>query len=66
MPVMIVNGDSDIVVPTENSIVMYRVVSKANHNAHLHIYPDTGHGFLNEYAEFGKHVELFLDAERVV
>lgn len=45
----------------------YRLISKANHNVHLHIYPDTGHGFLNEYAEmFGKHVELFLDMERVV
>jgi pimeloyl-ACP methyl ester carboxylesterase len=67
MPVMVVNGDDDIVVPTENSIVLYKVVGKLNHNTHLYIYPDTGHGFLNEYAElFGKHVELFLDTERVV
>jgi len=67
MPVFIANGDSDIVVPTENSIVMYRAIQKANANVHLHIYPDTGHGFLNEYAEiFAGHVALFLDQERVV
>jgi pimeloyl-ACP methyl ester carboxylesterase len=37
MPVLIVNGDDDIIVPTENSFVMYRVLQKANKNAHLHI-----------------------------
>jgi dipeptidyl aminopeptidase/acylaminoacyl peptidase len=62
-----VNRDSDIIIPTENSIVIYEVVRKANYKTHLHIYPDTGHGFLNEYAElFGKHIDLFLDTERVV
>lgn len=67
IPVFIVNGDDDIIVPTENSIVMYKILQKSNSNAHLHIYPDTGHGFLNEYAEmFAAHVALFLDMERVV
>lgn len=67
MPVFIANGDEDIIVPTENSLVMYKKIQKANQNVHLHIYPDTGHGFLNEYAEmFAAHVALFLDMERVV
>ncbi|KAF8848421.1 alpha/beta-hydrolase [Acephala macrosclerotiorum] len=67
MPVFIANGDEDIIVPTENSIVMYRILQKSNSNAHLHIYPDTGHRFLNEYAEmFAAHVALFLNMERVV
>jgi pimeloyl-ACP methyl ester carboxylesterase len=67
MPVMVVNGDNDIVVPTENSIVMYRKIKEGNRNCHLHIYPDVGHGFLNEYADmFAAHVALFLDMEVVV
>jgi pimeloyl-ACP methyl ester carboxylesterase len=67
MPVMVVNGDDDIVVPTENSIVMYRKIKEGNRNCHLHIYPDVGHGFLNEYAEmFAAHLALFLDMEVVV
>jgi pimeloyl-ACP methyl ester carboxylesterase len=67
IPVLVVNGDTDVIVPTENSIVLYRQLQKANSNAHLQIYPDTGHGFLNEYAElFAAHVALFLDTDRVV
>lgn len=67
MPIFIVNGDDDIIVPTENSILMHELIVKGNKNAHLHLYPDTGHGFLNEYAEmFAAHVALFLDMERVV
>ncbi|KAE9378704.1 alpha/beta-hydrolase [Stipitochalara longipes BDJ] len=67
MPLFVANGDDDIIVPTENTFVLYRKVREANRNVHLHIYPDTGHGFLDEYAEiFGKHVEIFLDSERVV
>jgi pimeloyl-ACP methyl ester carboxylesterase len=67
MPVMVVSGDDDIVVPTENSIIMYRRIMEGNRNCHLHIYPDAGHGFLNEYAVlFAAHVALFLDMEVVV
>lgn len=67
IPVFVANGDDDILVPTENSIVLYRQLQKTNRNAHLHIYPDTGHGFLNEYAElFAGHVALFLDMDRVI
>ncbi|KUJ13963.1 alpha/beta-hydrolase [Mollisia scopiformis] len=67
MPIFIVNGDDDIIVTTENSIVMHKQILKGNKNAHLHLYPDTGHGFLNEYSEmFAAHVTLFLDMQRVV
>ncbi|CZR58786.1 uncharacterized protein PAC_08678 [Phialocephala subalpina] len=67
MPVFIANKDDDIIVPIENNILIYKLLQKSNSNAHLHIYPDTGHGFLNEYAEmFAAHVALFLDMERVV
>ncbi|KAL5313716.1 hypothetical protein ACEPPN_018137 [Leptodophora sp. 'Broadleaf-Isolate-01'] len=67
MPVLVVNGDEDITVPTENSLVLYKKIKEGNRNCHLHIYPGTGHGFLNEYAEmFGKHLEIFLDMERVI
>jgi len=67
IPVLIVNGDDDILVPTENSIVLYRQLQKSNRNAHLHIYPDVGHGFLDEYAEmFAAHIALFLDMQRVI
>ena len=66
IPVLVANGDDDIIVPTENSFVLYRQLQKANSNAHLSIYSDTGHGFLNEYAElFAAHVALFLDTDRV-
>ncbi|KIN08513.1 hypothetical protein OIDMADRAFT_37663 [Oidiodendron maius Zn] len=67
IPVLVVNGANDIIVPTENSIVLFMQLQKANSNAHLYLYPDTGHGFLNEYAElFAAHVALFLDTDRVI
>jgi pimeloyl-ACP methyl ester carboxylesterase len=67
IPVLVANGDNDIIVPTENSIVLFRQLQKANGNAHLYLYPDTGHGFLNEYADlFAAHVALFLDMDRVI
>jgi pimeloyl-ACP methyl ester carboxylesterase len=32
-------------------------------NAHLRIYPDANHGFLNQYPElFSDHVKTFLNA----
>lgn len=67
MPVFVVNGDDDIIVPTENSIVMFKKIREGNRNCHLHLYPDTGHGFLNEYAEmFAAHLALFLDMKVVI
>jgi len=63
IPVFIANGDNDVLVPTENSILMWRKIK----SSHLHIYPDVGHGFLNEYTEmFAEHVRLFLDGEKVM
>ena len=60
MPVFIANGDNDLLIPTGNSVDLATLLP----NAHLHIYPNSGHGFLYQYAElFAKHVDLFLDAE---
>ncbi|UKZ83017.1 hypothetical protein TrVFT333_010818 [Trichoderma virens FT-333] len=60
IPVLVANGDNDILVPTVNSWVMFKRLTNAD--AHLHIYPDVGHGFLNEYAgQFSSLVNQFLD-----
>lgn len=40
MPVLVMNGDHDIMVPTENSVDMARRIP----GARLVIYPDAGHG----------------------
>jgi pimeloyl-ACP methyl ester carboxylesterase len=57
MPVFVANGDNDLLIPTENSVELARILP----NAHLHIYPDSGHGFLFQHAElFASHVALFL------
>ncbi|MCJ1339634.1 hypothetical protein MMC09_004924 [Bachmanniomyces sp. S44760] len=63
MPVFVAAGDGDLVVPVSNSILL----SKSIKTSHLHVYPNVGHGFLNEYADmFGQHVRMFLDAKKVV
>jgi len=63
IPVFVAGGDNDLLVPTVNSIALWKGIK----TAHLHMYPDVGHGFLNEYAEmFAEHVRLFLDGERVM
>ncbi|KAL7931548.1 Alpha/Beta hydrolase protein [Trichoderma chlorosporum] len=60
IPVLVANGDNDILIPTVNSWVMFKRLTNAD--AHLHIYPDVGHGFLNEYAgQFSSLVNQFLD-----
>ncbi|PRY43404.1 alpha/beta fold hydrolase [Umezawaea tangerina] len=56
-PVLVANGDHDVMTPTENSYLL------AGHlpDATLRIYPDAGHGFLNQYpAEFAHEVNRFL------
>jgi pimeloyl-ACP methyl ester carboxylesterase len=59
VPVLIANGD--IIIPTNNSWVMFKKL--VNADAHLHLFPDVGHGFLNEYADqFSKLINIFLDA----
>lgn len=60
MPVLVCNGDQDILVPTKNSFELQEKIE----GAFLQIYPDAGHGFLFQYGElFAAHVHLFLDLE---
>lgn len=61
IPVLIANGSQDLLLPTENSYLMYRTLP----NAYLHLYPDSGHGFLYQYADhFSFLINLFLDGEQ--
>lgn len=60
MPVFVCSGDTDLLEPMANSFYLQEKIE----NAHLHIYPDAGHGFLFQYgALFAAHVNLFLDSE---
>lgn len=53
-------GCEDLLLPTENSILMWRMLSHAG--AHLHLYPDSGHAFLFQHArQFANLVNDFLD-----
>jgi pimeloyl-ACP methyl ester carboxylesterase len=57
-PVLVADGDSDILMPPQNS----RLLAKYLPDAHLHIYPNAGHGFLFQYpVAFGTEVNAFLD-----
>ena len=61
VPVLIANGSNDLLVPTENSWVLWKKLRETT-DAHLHLYPDSGHGFLDEYHEhFSGLVNDFLD-----
>jgi pimeloyl-ACP methyl ester carboxylesterase len=58
-PTFVANGDNDTMMHTQNSHLL------AEHlpNAQLRIYPDAGHGFLNQYPGlFADHVNAFLEA----
>jgi pimeloyl-ACP methyl ester carboxylesterase len=56
-PVLVANGDNDIMVPTPNSHLLVEHLP----DARVEIYPDAGHGFLFQYpAEFAALVEEFL------
>jgi pimeloyl-ACP methyl ester carboxylesterase len=58
-PTLVVNGDHDIMVPTENSHLLAREIP----NAELVIYPESGHGSLFQYPElFVARATEFLDA----
>jgi pimeloyl-ACP methyl ester carboxylesterase len=46
-PVLVVNGDNDIMVPTINSVELARKLP----NAALSIFPDAGHGAIFQYHE---------------
>jgi pimeloyl-ACP methyl ester carboxylesterase len=57
-PTLVANGDNDTMMITENSHLLAQHLP----NAQLRIYPDAGHGFLNQYPEqFGDHVRAFLN-----
>jgi pimeloyl-ACP methyl ester carboxylesterase len=59
IPVLIANGDNDIMVPTANSIDMARRIP----GAQLVIYEDAGHGgIFQNYADFIPKALSFLDA----
>ena len=57
-PTFVANGDNDTMMHTQNSHLL------AEHlpNAQLRIYPDAGHGFLNQYPElFADDIQAFLE-----
>jgi pimeloyl-ACP methyl ester carboxylesterase len=45
LPVLIANGDNDIMVPTMNSVALFEALP----NAELSIFPDAGHGGIFQY-----------------
>jgi pimeloyl-ACP methyl ester carboxylesterase len=46
-PVLVANGDEDIMVPTANSVALFEALP----NAKLSIFPDAGHGGIFQYAD---------------
>lgn len=57
MPTLIVNGDKDMMIPTENSIEMDKKIS----NSKLILYPNSGHGSIFQYPEqFSMDLVAFL------
>lgn len=56
-PTLVANGDNDTMMHTRNSHLLAGCLP----NARLRIYPDAGHGFLNQYPElFADDVHAFL------
>ncbi|WP_202368500.1 alpha/beta fold hydrolase [Pseudomonas sp. MWU318] len=59
IPTLIVNGDSDIMVPSVNSMALAKRIP----NAQLVIYEDAGHGgIFQHYVDFVAKAQAFLDA----
>src|SRR3954452_206981 len=57
-PTFVANGDNDTMMRTQNSHLLAQHLP----NAQLRIYPDAGHGFLNQYPElFADDVHAFLE-----
>lgn len=60
MPVLVANGEDDLVLSTNRTLELWRRLP----NAQLVLYPKSGHGFLWQYAElFGNQINLFLDSD---
>lgn len=56
-PVLVTNGDHDIMIPTPNSLTLKNHIPDAT----LILYPNSGHGALYQYPDrFVDHVESFL------
>ena len=57
MPVLVMNGDNDVLIPSSRSWELMQMIP----GGQLVIYPHAGHGFLYQYAELvAKHVNMFL------
>ena len=60
LPVLVVNGSADIVIPTINSYILQQFLP----NAELILYPDANHGSHFQYPElFARHTRIFLDGQ---
>jgi pimeloyl-ACP methyl ester carboxylesterase len=56
-PVLVINGNNDVIIYTVNSFILQRNLP----NAQLIIYPDSNHGSQYQFPElFVEHVKLFL------
>jgi pimeloyl-ACP methyl ester carboxylesterase len=59
LPVLVVNGSDDIVIPTINSYILQQFLP----DAQLVLYPDANHGAHFQYPElFVRHARIFLDS----
>lgn len=57
MPVLVANGDNDVLFPSSRSWELMARIA----DARLIIYPQSGHGFLWQFAEeFAAHINIFL------
>ena len=60
MPVLVANGDNDVLIPTSRSWELYHQIP----NAQLILYPRAGHGFIWQYAQlYATHINMFLDGD---
>jgi pimeloyl-ACP methyl ester carboxylesterase len=58
LPVLVVNGTEDIIIPTINSYILQQFLP----DAELILYPDAGHGSHFQYPGlFVRHARIFLD-----